>query len=88
MKLFKKKAPPKTIQEIQQEIMNVQFEVLKKFLEMNALKFKMREMEVDTNELIHNWETLTKVMDQNKQKIKDEIDETIAKNTKSDSALI
>jgi len=88
MSLFKKKEKPKTVQEIQQEIMDVQFAVLKSFLEMNALKYKMKEMEVDTQKQIQHWEVLTKVLEQTKGKIKEEINETIANAEKNPSALI
>lgn len=88
MKLFKKKEAPKTVQQIQQEIMDVQFAVLKHFLEINALKHKLREIEVDASEKIRHWETLTKLMSDTKEKIKGEIDETITNAEKSSSALI
>lgn len=88
MKLFGKKVKPKTVQELQQEIMDIQFAVLKGFLEQNALKTKLRGMEVDNNKLIQEWEKLTKEMNDTKSKIKDEIDETIANSQKPDSTLI
>jgi len=88
MSLFKKKEKPKTVQEIQQEIMDVQFSVLKSFLEVNALKYKMKEMEVDTQNQIQHWESLTKLLEQTKGKIKEEINETIATAEKNPSALI
>lgn len=89
MNLFKKKKQaPKTVQEIQQEIMDKQFTVLKKFLEANALKYKLKELEVETNELIREWEVLTKLMSETKDKIKEEINDTITNGSKPDSALI
>ena len=88
MKLFGKKVKPKTIQELQQEIMDLQFGVLKGFLEQNALKNKLRAMEVDTTKMIQEWEKLTREMNDVKEKIKGEIDETISEGTKSDSTLI
>ena len=88
MTLFKKKQKPKTVQEIQQEIMNTQFDVLKGFLEQNALKYKMKELELDTQRLIQHWEALTKLLTETQGKIKDEIDETIHNSTKSDNSLI
>lgn len=88
MKLFKKKDPPKTVQEIQQEIMDKQFTVLKKFLETNAIKHKLRQLEVETNEAIREWEILTKLMNDTKEKIKGEINETITNAEKNPSALI
>lgn len=88
MKLFGKKVKPKTIQELQQEIMDKQFSVLRGFLEQNALKTKLRELEVDTNKSIQEWEKLTREMNDTKEKIKEEINDTIANGTKTDSALI
>jgi len=88
MSLFKKKEKPKTVQEIQQEIMDIQFSVLRGFLEINALKYKMKELEVDTQKQIQHWEALTKLMAETKGKIKDEIDETIANGSKADTTLI
>lgn len=88
MSLFRKKEKPRTIQEIQQEIMDLQFSVLKGFLEMNALKYKMKELEVDTNKKIQTWEKLTKQINETKEKIKDEIDETISLGKRADETLI
>jgi hypothetical protein len=88
MSLFKKKQKPKTVQEIQQEIMNTQFDVLKGFLEQNALKYKMKELELDTQRQIQHWEALTKLLTETQGKIKDEIDETINNSAKADNSLI
>ena len=89
MNLFKKKnEEPKTVQEIQQKTMDIQFGVLRTSLEMNALRQKLRELEALLNEQIREWETLTKLKDATKEKIKGEINETIANGEKNPSALI
>lgn len=88
MSLFKRKEKPKTIQELQQEVMDHQFDVLKGFLEINALKHKTRELELEINRKIQSWEKLTRVMADTKEKIKGEINETIEQGKRADETLI
>lgn len=88
MNLFKKKKDIKTVQELKQEIMDIQFEVLKGFLEMNAIKNKIEAIQAAIDKKINDWQILTKQLDDTKDKIKEEINDTISNGTKTNSELI
>jgi len=88
MSLFKKDKKPITIQELHQELSNLQFQLGRHTLELDALNKQVDLTHEAINQKIAAMNRLAQQLEKTKEKVKEEINETITNGSKPDSALI
>lgn len=88
MSLFKKEKKQMTVQEMHQELSNLQFQLGRHTLELDALNNQVQLTHEQISEKINQMNKLAAQLQRTKEKVKDEINETIKKGTESNETLI